>query len=79
MKKLTKTYVIVLLSALLMGFLTSCGPSQYYSYRSYVKHRGSSYSGVAYRSSYQKKLKHNSIPINKNYIIRNKQRPQSWR
>lgn len=45
--------------------------SRHYRYKKMIKRRRSSIT-IRYQSPYQKKLNKNIIPINKNYIIRNK-------
>jgi hypothetical protein len=53
----------------------SCGPSQYRHYKKSMKARY--YRG--YKSNYQNKLKRNALPINKNYIIKNRRTSPAWR
>ena len=76
MKKIIRIYIFVLLTAFGIGTITSCGPSQYKNYKRYVKRKNTA---LGYRSNYQKKLKRNTMPINRNYIIRNKRTAPAWR
>jgi hypothetical protein len=69
--KFQKIIIILLLGV----FLSSCGSSQYRSYKRYVKRK---YSAMGYRSQYQRKLKSYTMPINKNYMIRQKNTYPRW-
>lgn len=71
-----KIPVWIVLIVFSLGILVSCGPSQYRYYKKMVKRRTTYY---GYKSNYQKKLKRNTMPINKNYIIRNKRTTPAWR
>lgn len=77
-KKLTNRFAIWVFSLLLVsGMFASCGPSQYRYYKKMVKKRTTQY---GYRSNYQKKLKRNTLPVNRNFIIKNKRTQQPvWR
>ncbi|MBN2728369.1 MAG: hypothetical protein JXR53_04015 [Bacteroidales bacterium] len=76
MNKTVRIYIFILIAALGIGTLASCGSSQYNTYKRYVKRKNTN---MGYRSNYQKKLKRNTMPINRNYIIRNKRTAPAWR
>ncbi|MCX7696073.1 MAG: hypothetical protein N2Z72_00070 [Bacteroidales bacterium] len=63
------------LSIICILFFTSCGSSQYRSYKRYVKRK---YSAMGYRSHYQKKIRAYTMPINKNYMIRQRNTIPRW-
>lgn len=71
-----KTPVILFIITFMLLPVFSCGPSQYRHYKKMVRQRTTYY---GYRSHYQKKLKRNALPINKNYIIRNTRTVPAWR
>lgn len=71
MHKFHKIIWLVVISIL----LSSCGSSQYRSYKRYVKRK---YSAVGYQSYYQHKLKKYAMPINKNYMIRQRNTYPRW-
>ncbi len=65
-----KKWFIILLAVVITGVaFDSC--SRHYRYKKMIKRRRASIA-IRYHSPYQKKLKKNVIPINKNYIIHNK-------
>jgi hypothetical protein len=64
-----KWYLIILLAFVTEIVMDSC--SRVYRYKKMIKRRKSAIS-KRYTSPYQKKLKRNIIPINQNYIIKNK-------
>jgi hypothetical protein len=65
-----KKWLYILLAVIVAEVaFDSC--SRHYRYKKMIKRRRSAISH-RYHSPYQKKLKKNIIPINKNYIIRNK-------
>jgi len=77
LKKMNNKYAFwVVLFIFVSGMLISCAPPQYRHYKKMVKRRTSYY---GYKSSYQKKLKKNTLPVNRNYIIKNKRTTPSWR
>ncbi len=76
MKPNKKNVILMLVFIFVAGLLISCGTSQYRNYKKVVKHRTSQY---GYRSNYQKKLKRNTMPVNRNYIIKNKRTQPAWR
>jgi hypothetical protein len=76
-KKLNNRYALwVFILVFVSGMLVSCAPSQYKQYKKMVKRRTSQY---GYKSNYQKKLKKNTLPVNRNYIIKNKRTQPAWR
>jgi hypothetical protein len=65
-----KHWLFILLTVFIAEVaFNSC--SKHYRYKKMIKRRHSAIKSH-YHSPYQKKLKKNVIPINKNYIIRNK-------
>ncbi|MCK9611488.1 MAG: hypothetical protein PHR81_09675 [Bacteroidales bacterium] len=70
MRYLKKWYVILLAVFIVEIAFESC--TRHYRYKRMIKRRRTAIS-KRYHSPYQKKLKKNIIPINKNYIIKNKQ------
>jgi len=77
LKTLNNRFLIrAILIVFVTGLLISCGPSQYRYYKKMVKRRTTYY---GYKSNYQKKLKRNTMPVNKNYVIRNKRTTPAWR
>lgn len=78
MSSIISKFSVHLLIILLVLFLpiTSCGPTQYRHYKKMVRQRTAYY---GYRSHYQKKLKRHTLPIHKNYIIRNVRTVPAWR
>lgn len=76
-RKLNNRFAIWAFSLIFVsGLLVSCGPSQYRYYKKMVKRRTTQY---GYKSNYQKKLKRNTLPVNRNYIIKNKRTQPAWR
>ncbi len=69
MKYLKKWYIILLAVIITEIAFDSC--NRHYRYKRMIKRRRSAIA-KRYHSPYQKKLKKNIIPINKNYIIKNK-------
>jgi len=76
MKRLFNKYSLLVLVFIGALALSSCSSSQFRNYKRYVKRKNTA---LGYRSHYQKKLKRNTMPINRNYIIRNKRTAPSWR
>lgn len=76
MKRFFKWYIVVLLVIAGTATFESCGPAQYRTYKKYVKRKSSA---MGYRSNYQKKLRRNTMPINRNYIIRNRHTQPTWK
>ena len=66
---LKKWYIIVLLAIVTEISLDSC--SRHSRYKRMIKRRRTAISN-RYSSPYQRKVKRNTIPINTNYIIKNK-------
>jgi hypothetical protein len=64
-----KWYLIILLAFVTEIVMESC--SRHYRYKKMIKRRRTAIA-KRYTSPYQKKLKRNIIPINQNYIIKNK-------
>ena len=65
-----KHWLLILLTVFVAEVaFNSC--SRHYRYKKMIKRRHSAIKS-RYHSPYQKKLKKNVIPINKNYIIKNK-------
>ena len=73
MRYLRKWYVIILLVFVVEIAFESC--SVHSRYKKMIKRRRSAVS-YKHQSPYQKKLRKNVLPINKNYIIRNKRNTQ---
>lgn len=69
MRLLKKWYVILLVLFVVQISMESC--AKHYRYKRMIKRRRSAVSH-RYHTPYQKKLKRNTIPINRNYIIKNK-------
>ncbi len=76
MKRGFSRYLFLLVVFVASLALSSCSQSQFRNYKRYVKRKNTA---MGYRSHYQKKLKRNTMPINRNYIIRNKRTAPSWR
>lgn len=76
MKRMLKSYYLLSFLFLLGIAVSSCGPTQYKTYKKYVKRKNTA---MGYHSNYQKKLKRNTQPVNRNYIIRNSRQSPSWR
>jgi hypothetical protein len=76
MKRVFNKYSLLVLVFIGALALSSCSSSQFRNYKRYVKRKNTA---LGYRSHYQKKLKRNTMPINRNYIIRNKRTAPSWR
>jgi hypothetical protein len=77
LRKINNKYALVIfLFFFLSGMIMSCAPAQYRNYKKMVKRRTTNY---GYKSKHQKKLKRNTLPVNKNYIIKNKRTAPSWR
>jgi hypothetical protein len=66
---LSKWYVILLLLFVVQIASESC--ARHYRYKKMIKRRRVAVSH-RYHSVYHKKIKRNTIPINRNYIIKNK-------
>jgi hypothetical protein len=75
MKQRKKWASICLATIFILSIGVSCQPSQYKTYKRMVKRRGMA---SGYKSHYQKRLKRHTMPINKNYIIRNNRSNPSW-
>lgn len=69
MKYLKKWYIILVAVFIAEIAFDSC--NRHYRYKRMIKRRRTAMV-KRYHSPYQKKLKKNIIPINKNYIIKNK-------
>lgn len=69
MRLLKKWYVIVLVLFVVQIGMDSC--SRHYRYKRMIKRRRGAVSH-RYHSPYQQRLKKSTIPINRNYIIKNK-------
>ena len=69
LRLLKKWYVIVLILFVVQLSAESC--SRHYRYKRMIKRRRGAVSH-RYRTPYQKKIRRNTIPINRNYIIKNK-------
>ena len=69
MRYIKKWYILLLIVFLSQVLFESC--SRHYRYKRMIKRRRSAVS-KRYITPYQKKIKRNTIPINKNYIIKNK-------
>ncbi|MEI6765237.1 MAG: hypothetical protein WCM76_06310 [Bacteroidota bacterium] len=69
MRYLKKWYVVVLIVFVTTLALESC--SRHYRYKKMIKRRRSAVA-KRYHSPWQKKIKRNTIPINQNFIIKNK-------
>lgn len=76
MKRFFSKYMLLLIVFVGTMAVSSCNSSQFKNYKRYVKRKNSA---LGYKSHYQKKLKRNTMPINRNYIIRNKRTSPSWR
>lgn len=76
MKRTFSRYLLLIMVFVGAIALSSCSSSQFRNYKRYVKRKNTA---LGYRSHYQKKLKRTTMPINKNYIIRNKRTSPSWR
>jgi hypothetical protein len=77
LKKFNNRFAVyVVLFVFIAEILVSCGPTQYRYYKKMVRRRTTYY---GYKSNYQKKLKRNTMPVNKNYVIRNKRTTPAWR
>ena len=73
MRYLKKFFLMFLILYIALSLLSSC--SRNYRYKKMLKRRKSS-SAKRYKSSYQKKIRKKTIPINRNYIIKKqKSRP----
>ncbi|MEI6124197.1 MAG: hypothetical protein WCQ95_11290 [Bacteroidota bacterium] len=65
-----KKWIFILLAVIVVEVaFESC--SRHYRYKKMIKRRRGSIA-MRYKSPYQKKLNKTTIPINQNYIIRNK-------
>lgn len=71
MKILFKWYVILLIVICGQLGFSSCGAHKYHRYSNLLKHRKSAIVH-RYRSAAHKKINKKAIPINRNYIIKNK-------
>jgi hypothetical protein len=69
LRLLGKWYVIILLLFVVQLSAESC--SRHYRYKRMIKRRRFAVMH-RYKSPYFKKIKRNTIPINRNYIIKNK-------
>ncbi|HPF00428.1 MAG TPA: hypothetical protein PKY63_07165 [Bacteroidales bacterium] len=76
MKRFFSKYMLLLIVFVATMAMSSCSSSQFKNYKRYVKRKNSA---LGYKSHYQKRLKRNTMPINRNYIIRNKRTSPSWR
>lgn len=76
MKRHFNKYLLLLVVFVGMLVASSCTSSQFRNYKRYVKRKNTA---LGYKSHYQKKLKRNTMPINRNYIIRNRRTSPSWR
>jgi len=76
MKRYINKNLILLIVFIGALALSSCSSSQFRNYKRYVKRKNTA---LGYKSHYQKKLKHNTMPINRNFIIRNRNTSPSWR
>ena len=73
MRYLKKWYLLLLILYITLSLLSSC--SRNYRYKRMLKKRKSA-SSKRYKSSYTKKMRKKTIPINRNYIIKKqKSRP----
>ncbi|NVO02065.1 MAG: hypothetical protein HXX09_05130 [Bacteroidetes bacterium] len=71
MRYLKKWYVLIIVCFFVEIAMNSCASKS--NYKKMMKHRGS-YSSArrGYGSSYKRKIKRHSMPIAKNYIIKNR-------
>jgi hypothetical protein len=76
MKRTFNRYLLLIVVFVGAIALSSCSSSQFRNYKRYVKRKNTA---LGYHSNYQKKLKRTTMPINKNYIIRNKHTSPTWR
>lgn len=78
LKYLKKWYVLVLLVMLAQPILESC--SKHRRFKRMIKRRRSVMIKQKHRSPYQRQLKRKSVPINSNYVIKNKRnhRQRPW-
>lgn len=70
MRYLKKWYVILL--AVIIAEITFDSCSRHYRYKKMIKRRRGAIAKRYHSSYYMKKIRKNIIPINKNYIIKNK-------
>ena len=80
MKHISKLIIIIIISAFAIGSLTtlnSCRYSTYKNYHKIQKQRRVSRS-MHYSSNYQRKFKRSSVPIHRNYIIKNARRTSQY-
>ena len=75
MKLRRKRTSLYLAAIFIISMAVSCKPSQYRTYKRMVKRRGMA---TGYKSTYQKRLKRHTMPINKNYIIKNRRSSPTW-
>ena len=70
MKYLKKWYVLIIVCFIAEVAFDSCAGKS--NYKKMMKHRSGYSSRKGYGSSYKRKIKRHSMPIAKNYIIKNR-------